>query len=262
MSTINGGEMISMPIHLIGATEKDLGEVTLLAGDPKRIRSLGDILDDSKIIVNNREYILINGFWKGRKVSLCSTGIGIGSTEIAMIELMQLGARNLIRVGGCGAWDPNIKEGDIILNHAMVRNNGMLQEYCDDTFPAVANPFLVNYLKEAFEELQFNVHVGIGMTTESYYLGQGRETGLGNGPDVESLMDYWRKRNIINCDMETAAIFILGSIYGVKVANCLVAHGSRITNKWVPDTDYQEIHIKATRIVLDAVFKSINDEVE
>lgn len=243
-----------MPLHLKEVRPEDLGEVTLLVGDPARVAVLAEAWDEAEEICNNREYKLISGYWKGRKVSVCSTGIGISSTEIAVIELIELGARMLVRVGGCGAWQKHIAPGDLIVNHAMAREAGTLGAYVPDGYPAAADPLLVGALLRAAHEQGFTVHTGIGLTTQTYYLGQGRKPAIGQGPNPEDLMSYWQSRGILNCEMETAAIYVLASMYGVRAANCLVAHVSRTTEQWVPDADYHAIHAKAATAVLDACF--------
>ncbi|WP_191559513.1 nucleoside phosphorylase [Metabacillus idriensis] len=246
-----------MAVHLKGATCEDIGEVTLLAGDPDRVKLIGYKLQNPRLVTENREFVLISGYWKGKKVSVCSTGIGISSTEIAVIELLEMGAKCLVRLGGCGAWQSNINPGDIIINHAMARDPGTLKSYSVDVFPAVGDPILVNCLRETAVNNNFRVHFGIGLTTQSYYLGQDRKPDISRGPSIENLMKYWSDRSIINCDMETAAIYILASLYGVYAGNLLVAHGNRITDQWVEDEEYQRIHATISEIVFESCFNSL-----
>lgn len=87
-------------IHLNKVDAADLGEVTLLVGDPARVELISSDWEQSKLISKNREFILVSGIWKGKRVSICSTGIGAGSTEIAIIELIQSGAKKFVRLGG------------------------------------------------------------------------------------------------------------------------------------------------------------------
>lgn len=247
-----------MSVHLKGLKPEDLGEITLLVGDPGRVQVIAEAWQDTKVICDNREYILMNGYYNGRKVSVCSTGIGISSTEIAVIELLEQGAKYLVRVGGCGAWKEDIKPGDLIVNHAMAREEGTLAAYAKDSYPAAADPVLVASLRQAAKRNGFDTHFGIGLTTQSYYLGQNRKPEIPFGPEPDEIIGYWEKRSILNCEMETAAIYILASIYGAHAANCLVVHGSRISDVWVPDEEYHRIHAKASTMVLEACFEAID----
>lgn len=240
-------------IHLKTINPHDLGEVTLLVGDPGRVELISEQWESTKLLLNNREFILVSGVWKGERVSICSTGIGGGSTEIAVIELIQSGAKKLVRLGGCGAWKEDILPGDIMLNHGMVRDHGMLSAYVSDVYPAVADFGLLNQIKAHTSNSGFHVHTGIGMTTQSYYLGQGRDHAIENGPKPNtSLLDYWQERHIVNGEMETAILFILASLYQVPAANCLVVHVNRISDQWVPDETYKNYHIKAAEAVVNA----------
>lgn len=81
----------------------------------------------------------MNGYYKNQKVSVCSTGIGVGSTEICVSELLENGAKQIVRCGGCGAWRDDIEPGDIILNTGMARTTGLMTTYVPDTYPAVAD---------------------------------------------------------------------------------------------------------------------------
>ncbi|MFP3919310.1 nucleoside phosphorylase [Lysinibacillus telephonicus] len=243
-----------MTIHLKGISSEDIGKVTLLVGDPGRVEIISQNLEKPRLILNNREFVLMNGFWNGQKVSICSTGIGVSSTEIAIIELIEQGAKILVRIGGCGAWKDDIKPGDIIINNAMARELGLLNAYAIDSFPAVADPLLIQSIMEKAVSSKFNTHFGIGLTSQSYYLGQDRKPRIKNGPNVNNLMNYWQERSILNCEMETAVIYMLASIYGIRAANCLVVHGNRLNNEWVPEEEYHNIHVKVTNIVLEACF--------
>ena len=133
-----------MSIHLKELKHGDLGEATIIVGDPGRVSLLAEAFDKRSIIVNNREFLLMNGYYKNQKVSVCSTGIGVGSTEICVSELLENGAKQIVRCGGCGAWRDDIEPGDIILNTGMARTTGLMTTYVPDTYPAVADSLLVS----------------------------------------------------------------------------------------------------------------------
>lgn len=240
-------------VHLKAIHPSDLGEVTLLVGDPGRVELISQNWENARLLLENREFILVSGIWNGKKVSICSTGIGLGSTEIAVIELIQSGAKKLVRLGGCGTFNEKMHPGDIMLNHAMARSKGMLSEYVDDNYPAVADFDLLQTIKSHIKDIGFNVHNGIGMTTQSYYLGQGRHHVIESGPKPDvSLLNYWEERHITNYEMETAILYLLASLYQIPAANCLVIHVNRSNDEWVPDETYQDLHQKAAQAILEA----------
>ncbi|AEB07133.1 purine or other phosphorylase family 1 [Coriobacterium glomerans PW2] len=243
-----------MSVHLKGLTEGVLGDATIIVGDPGRVSLISSTWDESEVVSENREFSLAVGSFEGTQVSICSTGIGVGSTEIAVTELIENGARAIVRCGGCGAWQDGIEPGEIIMNSGMARSEGMLSSYVPSTYPAVADPLLLSAIRCAMDSDGITAHIGVGLTSETYYLGQGRRQGFESRlrPDP-GLMKYWTDRGILNCEMETAALYLLGSIYSVPVANSLVVHVSRRNEMWTDEEDYRRVHQRAATAVLRGV---------
>jgi len=243
--------------HLTHIKKGDLGEVTLVVGDPGRVDLISGDWNNRKKLEDSREFVLVVGEFDGHQVSICSTGMGVGSTEICIIELLENDAKMIIRCGGCGSWDENIHPGDIIVNRAMVRTKGLLGEYVPDEYPAVADPLLVNKIYQGAVKADFKVYTGVGLTTETYFFGQYRQPKIeGSRLQVDSSrMTYWQERGIINAEMESAVLFLLGSIYHVPVANCLVVHLSRATYTWEEPADYNRIHKLSAETVLRSVLE-------
>lgn len=244
-----------MSIHLKNLLPGMLGEATLIVGDPGRVALIGTLLENVRQITDSREFQVIGGSYRGIPVSVCSTGIGSGSTEIAVTELIENGAKRIVRCGGCGAWQDGINVGDIILNSAMARSAGLMSSYVEDSFPAVADPILLGEINTQMKQHDMVTHIGIGLTSEGYYAGQFRDpqTETGKLFTRGGGMGYYRDRGILNCEMETAILFILGSLYRIPVANSLVVHVTRKNNFWANDEDYRRLHLASARAVLEAI---------
>ena len=103
-----------MSIHLQGVTPGSLGEATLLVGDPGRIPLVTDHWQNVTELCRNREFVVCSGTYEDKLFSVCSTGIGLGSTEIAVMELIENGAQAFVRVGGCGSWREDIPAGALL----------------------------------------------------------------------------------------------------------------------------------------------------
>lgn len=241
--------------HLVGFTADDAGEVTLLVGDPGRVALFAELLTQAQEVTRNREFIAVTGYYHQQRVSIVSTGIGIGSTEIAVIELLQSGAKRLVRIGGCGAWQPLMQAGDIVMNVAMARTPGMLASYVPESYPAVADPQLFMTINQALCHASFIVHQGIGLTTDSYYHAQGRSLGLLPTDETDRIFTYWQQRKILNAEMETAIIYLLASLYQVPAANCLVVHVDRESGQWISGLDYQKRHLAVADVVLNSIIE-------
>src|SRR5688572_22645116 len=95
------------PTHL-PCEAADVMPSVLLPGDPDRVSKAASVLDQVTEIGRRREFQMARGTWNGTPITVCSTGIGGPSTEIAVVELANLGMRRGIRVGGMGAIDPSM----------------------------------------------------------------------------------------------------------------------------------------------------------
>lgn len=215
--------------------KEDIGQIVLLPGDPGRVDMFSDLCEDFRIISKNREYTLGTGYYKGLKISVCSTGIGAPSTEIAVIELIALGAKALIRIGGTGVIKENINCEEMILNTGAMRMGGSSIFYARPEYPAVASFEVVDSLKKACEEKKYNYHMGICASVGSFYHGQGRGAPFESNYDEKKILDEYIKLGILNLEMESETIFTLSSIYGVLAGSICTVHCNRITDKWLID---------------------------
>lgn len=182
----------------------------ILPGDPKRIDKISDYLDNVREIAFNREHKSITGYYKGVKIIAVSTGMGGPSTGIAVEELHNIGVEVMIRIGSCGALNEDIKLGDLILVNGAVRDEGTSKAYIEDIYPAIPdfNLLLNSYLVS--EENGIKYHIGKARSHDSFYT------------DKENEIDnYWASKGILGADMETAALFTIGSLRGVKTASIL-----------------------------------------
>lgn len=190
---------------------KDIGiKYALLPGNPGRIERIKTFLDNPSEIASNREYKSIAGTYKGIKVMALSTGIGGPSTGIAVEELNNIGVKTLIRIGSCGALQMDMKLGELVIASGAVRNDGTSDTYIEKGYPAVPDTgVLMNVLKSA-EELKYRYHCGIIRSHDSFYT------------DNEDAVDkYWSNKRVLAADMESAALFVIGSLRGLKTASIL-----------------------------------------
>lgn len=182
----------------------------LLPGDPKRIDAIAKHLTDVVSLADNREFRSIKGYYKGIPVLALSTGIGGASTAIAIEELYNCGIKYAIRIGSCGALQPGIGIGDLILASAAVRDDGTSRTYIEESFPAAADTDLLLLCKKAAEENAFPHKIGIIRSHDSFYTDR-----------EEEICAYWSQRGVLGADMETAALFVIGILRGIKTASIL-----------------------------------------
>ncbi len=116
----------------------------------------------------------------------------------------------MIRIGSCGSLQPKVKMGDIILVSGAVRDDGASKTYVDSIFPAVPDANLLFACMETAKEKSIPYHTGVARSHDSFYT------------DEEDAIDaFWSKKGVLGCDMETAALFTIGHLRGVKTASIL-----------------------------------------
>ena len=237
-----------------------IGRYVILPGDPKRCAKIAKYIDDAKLVADNREYVTYTGYLDGVKVSVTSTGIGGPSASIALEELVQAGADTFIRIGTCGGMQLNVKSGDVVIASGAVRMEGTSKEYAPIEFPAVADIEVVNALMKAADELNVDSHVGVVQCKDSFY-GQHSPERMPVGYELLNKWEAWKRLGCLASEMESAALFVVGSALHVKVGSVflVVANQERekegLSNPVVHDTD------KAVRVAVEALRRIIHENV-
>lgn len=237
-------------------SKDDIGDIVLLPGDPGRVHMFKDLCEDFKIVSTNREYTVGTGTYKGVKITVCSTGIGAPSTEIAVMELIGLGAKALLRIGGTAAIREDVNCSEIIINTGAMRLGGSSVFYARPEYPAIASFEVVESFKNACEERNSVYHMGICASIGSFYHGQGRGTPFEKNYDEMAALKQYTDLNILNLEMEAETIFTLSSLYGVYTGSICSVHCNRITDKWL--IDYEESQINMCKIALEGAVKLKN----
>ncbi len=236
----------------IGLRQGDVGEYVILPGDPKRCKKIAEYFDEPKLVADKREFTTYTGYLNGVKVSVTSTGIGGPSASIALEELVNVGAKNFIRVGTCGGIETSVKGGDIVIATGAIRMEGTSREYAPIEFPAVANLDITNALVQSAKNLGFEYHTGIVQCKDSFY-GQHNPDKMPVNYELLNKWEAWKRLGCLASEMESAALFIVGSFLKVKVGSVFLAVANQerekqgLENPVVHDTD------KAIKTAIEAI---------
>lgn len=198
-------------------------EYVLLPGDPHRVESLAKSFDpDAKYLVSSREHTSYLANFHGQKVLVCSSGLGAPSTGIAVEELATIGLKYFLRVGTCGGIQSYTELGDIIISSAAVRLEGTSSHYAPIEYPAVASLEFTNDLVNAATAIQIPYHVGITASSDTFWPGQERYDNYSGYllRRFHGSMAEWRALNVLNFEMEAAALFVMCSAFKLHAA-CL-----------------------------------------
>jgi uridine phosphorylase len=202
-----------MPLHL--RPSAPYAPDVLLPGDPGRALALAQqLLTEPKMSNHAR------GLWgytgetpEGRPLSLQSTGMGGPSAAIVLHELVELGVRRAIRVGTCGAVDPDLGHGQLVVAGEALADDGASR--------ALGAGEIVASDAELTARLAAGLPEGVApsriVTTDLFYDG---DPDRGGPPRARA--DAWRRRGAVAVDMEAASLFALGDRLGVAIG-CVLA---------------------------------------
>lgn len=205
----------------IGAKQDEIAETILLPGDPLRAKYIAEnYLEDVSQYNEVRGMLGFTGYYKGKRISVQGTGMGVPSISIYVHELIQeYGVQNLIRVGTCGALKESVNVRDIILAQGAStdsQTNRMVFSQID--FAPLAD---FSLLKEAYQKTKAkNVpfHVGNIFTSDSFY----RE----NAKEIHELLI---KHNVLAIEMEASALYTLAAKFNRKALAILTVSDHIIT---------------------------------
>lgn len=207
-------------MYHIGFDETHGARYAILPGDPGRVESIAQYLDNPRFLAQNREYTTWIGEVNGHKVLAMSTGMGGPSTAIGVEELYQTGVDTFIRIGTCGGMNTKVMGGDLVIANAAIRMEGTSKEYVSVEFPAVSHIQVTNALAQAAGGLGATAHVGVVQCKDSFY-GQHSPDRMPLGKELMDKWDAWIKAGCLASEMESSALFIVSQILGAR-AGCVL----------------------------------------
>ena len=223
-----------MPIH-VRAEPGDYAEACLLPGDPLRAKHIAETFLEDVVQRNSERGMLgFSGTFRGRPVSVQSTGMGCPSAAIVIEELIELGVKRLLRVGTCGGLQPDMQLGDLIVALSAVPTDGTSRHYTGgEPHAPTADWELVHGAVHAAKELDRRVRIGPIVSSDVFY-----------DPDKDRAQ-RWSDRGILAVEMEAAVLFTLGALRKVQ-AGCLLT-----VSDVVVEGEFQRISDEDLRAAVD-----------
>ncbi len=198
----------------------EIGKYVILTGDPDRVEKIALKLENAEKVAAKREFVSFNGYISGEKVTVLSTGIGGPSAAIAVEEAIKCGAHTFIRVGTAGGMKLDVKGGDVVIAMSAVRQEGTSDHYAPKEYPATADYGVVSALVEAAKEKNYEYHVGVIQSKDSFY-GQHEPE---KSPVCYELLNKWdayMELGVLASEMECASIFTVAASKGVRAGAVL-----------------------------------------
>lgn len=205
----------------VGLAPGEVGQYVLIPGDPFRTALIAKHLDDAREVAFSREYRTFTGTLDGVPVSTCSSGIGGPSAAIAVEELSELGVHTFLRVGTCGAAQPGIRMGDLVIATGSVRTEGTPDGYVPKEYPAVASHDLISACVAAAGAAGAPFHTGLIRSVDALY----SDLVPDRMPMAEKLtleLKVWERAGIMANDMESATIMVVSSLRRLRAGVILL----------------------------------------
>lgn len=239
----NADHRVALPVadrqYHIGLGAGELADYILLPGDPDRTARIAERLDSIELERRHREFATVTGTYRGLRVSIVSTGIGTDNVEIVVAEILAITERpTFIRVGSCGALQPEIASGDLIITSGAVRLEATTSFFVHDAYPAVAHYEAIVALIEAAERLGHRAHVGVTATAPGFYGAQGRPI-----PQLPirypDLAEEMARQRVLNFEMEASALLVLATLGGCRAGVVCAVYAQRVSGEF-PEGDRRD----------------------
>lgn len=287
MAKISETDLILNPdgsVYHLNLLPKQISDTIIAVGDPNRVYRVSELFDDIEFEMNKREFITHVGTYKGKRITVISTGIGTDNVEIFLTELdalvnIDLKTREpksrkkklkIVRIGTSGALQEDIAVGShLVTDYAIGFDNLMAfydlkQDDFEKTISADIQktinlpftPYTVQGSESLRKQIGEGMIIGNTVTTPGFYAPQGREVRL--EPKYPKLLDdlnYYHHKGsdfwLMNFEMETAGYYAMGRLLGHEVLSVNAIIANRMKNKFSKDPNK----------VVDSLIKTVLDRI-
>ena len=286
MRTIPSSELIingDGSIFHLHLKPEQLADIVMLVGDPARVAMIAEYFDTKECEVSNREFLTVTGTYKGKRMTVMSTGIGIGNIDICVTELDALAnidfetrqvkenfrQLTLVRLGTSGAIQQDIEVGEVVFSRTSLGFDGLLSYYagrdsvCDldlerafsehtGWYEKLPAPYFVDADKELFNHFKDATREGITIAAPGFYAPQGRWVRIApHDKELNAKIESFKygERRITNFEMEGSALAGLAALMGHRAATICTIIAQRVAKNAC--TDYKPFVRRMIEIALD-----------
>ncbi len=253
-------------IYHLNLLPEDISDTIITVGDPERVKSVSNYFDSVETRKERREFHTHTGYYKKKRLTVISTGIGTDNIDIVFNELDALANINFntrqlnehkrqltfIRIGTSGAIQPNIPVDSFVMSTTAIGLEGLLHFYNSETFRNTEmeeklnsylewekhgiHAYAIDYDENLAEKLTSNhIRLGITVTNSGFYGPQGRTLRLQpKVKDFNSKLSQFsfKNRTITNLEMETAGIYGLAKLHGHRAISLNAILANRATGEF------------------------------
>lgn len=270
-------------VYHIKLRPEDLADDVIVVGDQARVETISSHFDTVDCRIQNREFVTHTGWYKGKRITALSTGIGTDNIDIVLNELdalvnidlekrtirTQKKSLNIIRIGTSGALQGDIPVDSFVASSHGMGFDGLLNYYagrdlCDEAPVAEAfmthagwisglpYPYVVKASGTLMERIAFDMTKGITATAPGFYGPQGRQLRLAPAlADLNEKLGSFRHdgHRVTNFEMETSALYGLGRLLGHECLTVCAIIANRVARQY--SKDYHPVIEKLILTVLE-----------
>jgi len=233
-----------MSVH-INAKKGDIADTILLPGDPLRAKYIAETFLEDVVLYNEvRNMFGYTGTYKGKRISVQGTGMGVPSISIYVTELMnEYDVQKLIRVGTCGSIHKDVKVRDVILAQSASTDSKMNEIIFNGVnFAPTANFDLLLKAYNAGKEKGLNLKVGNVFTEDVFY-------------NEHAEHEKWAQYGILALEMESSALYTLAAKFGRQALSILTVSDHLLTGEVTSAEERQLTFNDMIVVALDAAIQ-------
>jgi len=223
----------------------DIGKYVIIPGTPDRLEALVKKIQNPMKNFSFMEHTMYTGDYEGVKLTAINGGMFAANTAITTEIVCNVEAKNLIRLGSCGALREDIKVGDLILATGSIRGEGVTPYYVDEKFETLPDKKITEALIKAADKLGVKIHQGKAWSTDALL----RET--------KELVEAKAEEGAIAADMVTSTLLTIAQTYNVKAASILAVSDNVMTGEmgftnpayYIAQTTMIKVALEAVKIL-------------
>lgn len=234
-----------MSVH-IAAKNGEIADTVLLPGDPKRAKWIAEnFLENAVCYTDIRGMLGFTGTYKGKRISVQGTGMGIPSISIYITELMKdYGVKTLIRVGSAGSYQEEVKIRDIVVALSTSTDSNINnRRFKGASFAPTVNSDLLSKVLKTAEEKNIKIKAGNILTSDEFY------------NDDPSYFKKWAEFGVLAVEMETAALYTLASKYKAKALSILTISDSLVSPEITSSEEREKTFNEMIELALETAIK-------
>lgn len=236
------------PAH-IACTKEEIAPIVVMPGDPLRAKYIAEnFLSEAKLVSDTRNMFAFTGFYKGVRVTVMGSGMGMPSMSIYAFELFYFfGVEKIIRVGTCGGLIPELNVPDIVIVDSAYNEGNFAYSYNGDpTHIAYPSKNLNRVLNETAEELNLHVYNGTAMSTEQFGFYSDNEHVLARVP---------KNIEIVAEEMEAFALFHIADSFEKESSCVLTVVDSKFSETFMSQEDREKSLNESITLALESIIK-------